>query len=102
VIKIAAAYQGFAVVAYGKPGLCFWALIQAVGCVRAAHFCGYPARLECVAVYILPFARHGKSQQNVVELRVAVGLRALPAAVDPVEVVQAFVALPVQARTDIN
>jgi hypothetical protein len=91
VVEVPAGHRRGGVVADGQPGLGHRTQRQILGCVRTAHLGGDPARLECVGADAGPAAGEGEGEDDVVELAVGVGLRAVPTPVRPLRVLQAGV-----------
>src|SRR5262249_36648725 len=79
------------IAADGEPGLSQMPLFEVVGSVRATHLRRDPSRVDGVAQHLRPAARDGEGERNQVELALGVGLAGVPAASDPVDVVEIVV-----------
>ena len=102
VVEVLAGDGGRGVVADRQPGLGDRGLGQVVRRAGPAHLGRHPAGLQGVAEHVRPAAGHRERQHHVEQLRVRVGLRAVPVAADPLQVSQVGVAAPVHAGAQVH
>ncbi len=102
VIEVAGGHGRDGIVADGKPGLRDRPEGEVVGGLAAAHSCGNPARLKGIRMDGGPTPRDREREDAVKELAVGVCLGTVPPTPDPLKVVQARVASPMQARAEVD
>lgn len=90
------------VVARRKPHLGTMCLVKIIIGARTTHLRLHPARCHRITTHTGQPAAHGKRQQNVVELRVAVRLLTLPGPFRPVQVAQTRITLRMQLGADVD
>lgn len=66
-----------------EPNLCFRPLLQIVGGIWPAHLRGYPTGGYHIAPHIGPVPGYGECEQDIVELRIGIGLRPAPSPFRP-------------------
>ncbi len=96
VIEVATGDGRGGVVAHGEPGLGDCSEAEVVGSTPTAHPCGDPARLKGIRMYGWPTSGDRECEHDVEELAVGVGLGTVPRTPDPLEVVEARIAAPMQ------
>ena len=102
VIKVMTGHKGGRILADGEPGLGAGTFFEAIGGAGAAHFGGDPSGLDGIGQHLLPFPGYGESEDDVMQLGIGIGIVAGPGTFVPREVFQAFVALAVKARAEVN
>src|SRR5580692_3465532 len=98
-IEISARNPRTNIVACGKPDLSPAPGVQIVGSSRTSHLGWHPPRFERIRKYFGPTTCDGKSQQNIVKLRIGIGCHALPRSTFPSKVLEAYIAALVQPGT---
>ena len=102
VIKVMTGCKGVGILADGEPGLGAGAFFEAIGGAGAAHFSGDPPGLDRIGQYVFPFPGYGESQDDIMQLGIGIGIVPGPGTFFPREIFQAFVALAVEARAEVN
>ena len=101
-IKVMTGCKGVGILADSEPGLGAGAFFEAIGGAGAAHFGGYPPGFDRIGQHVFPFPGYGECQDDVVQLGIGIGIVSRPGTFIPCEIFQAFVALAVKARTEVN
>jgi hypothetical protein len=102
VMPIAATDPGGGIVADRKPSLCEVTHFEIAGCSATAHFRRHPARIDGVAEKIGPLAGDREGERRDIEFAFGVRAAVVPAALDPIDVLEHIAAAPMQAAAKVN
>ena len=101
-MEVLSSYEYLGLIACSKPNLGAMCLVQIIRCLGATHLRRDPAWLQCIRENSRPTPCDTEGEEDVMQLRVGVGLFSVPCASLPCQVLKGQIAVLVKRGAEID